>query len=63
MNERYDGYNRGDYYYPRSTREAFGHRLSKEDIEWEKQGASWDMVVGIVCMVIGVVYIVSYLYF
>jgi hypothetical protein len=41
--ERFNGYNRHDYYYPRSCREAFGSHFEVDEVVKEEHW--WDVVV------------------
>ncbi len=41
--ERFNGYNRHDYYYPRSSREAFGSNYEADEVIKEEHW--WDVVV------------------
>lgn len=49
MKQRFDGYNRHDYYYPRSLRDAFGHDESVEvstfNMEEANNNSIYDMYI------------------
>ena len=38
MTNRFDGYNRGDYHFNRTSHEAFGYGLTAKDFEPEGSG-------------------------
>jgi len=45
-------YNKRDFHYARTSQEAFGRRLSKDD--FAETNAKWDIVVGVVSLIIAV---------
>jgi hypothetical protein len=57
MRERFDGYNRDDYHYARTSREAFGHSVSKEDFDLYEHNHKWDTVVGVAGILIAILFV------
>jgi hypothetical protein len=60
MVDRFDGHNRGDYYYPRTSREAFGEPLYKADLDDLEsiyaRNNRLDKVVAVVALVVAVIF-------
>ena len=45
-------YNKRDFHYARTSQEAFGQRLSKDD--FAETNNKWDAVVGVVALILAV---------
>ena len=57
MNKRFDGYNREDFHYPRSTREVYGENLTRDDFEdIYTRGHKLDVLVGVASVIIAIVF-------
>lgn len=56
---RFNGYNRGDYYYPRTSREAFGQAVSSDELsDTYARSNRLDRVVGAGAIVVAVLFFI-----
>lgn len=59
---RFNGYNRGDYYYPRTSREAFGQAVSSDELQGLSdtyaRSKRLDNIVGAVAIVVAVLFFI-----